>query len=104
VLQESTAKIVSNFNQHFSYSTLLNTEARSRTHQSCFLGTFPAESALQSLLHAMQISAKKSSSGSGFGDQNNSWLKRKQQEDDSEQVLADGQDSDSEGTLCHSKT
>ncbi len=42
----------------------------------------------------------KASLGGVFSDQNKSWLKRKAQEDDSDDELAAPQNSDSEGNNC----
>jgi hypothetical protein len=50
-------------------------------------------------LHTLQKVAK-ASPGGVFSDQNKSWLKRKAQEDDSDDELAAPQNSDSEGSVC----
>jgi len=50
-------------------------------------------------LHILQKVAK-ASLGGVFSDQNKSWLKRKAQEDDSDDELAAPQNSDSEGNIC----
>ncbi len=50
-------------------------------------------------MHVLQKVAK-ASLGGIFSDQNKSWLKRKAQEDDSDDELAVPQNSDSEGIVC----
>jgi hypothetical protein len=50
-------------------------------------------------LHVLQ-KVGKASLGGVFSDQNKSWLKRKAQEDDSDDELAAPQNSDSEGNIC----